>query len=182
MDDKTEESIKNIWQKTNEGYDIMVIDDIKSRVKKISNTVKWRNWREYGASLIIIIVFSYYIWIIENFLMKLGSLCIIFATIFIVDQLRRRSSITDINLGALSVIDFYRKQLEVERDLMQTVWLWYILPMLPGLALFIAGALQANPGASLMMYVSIIVPITVFVLLLNAWGARKMQKEIDALP
>jgi hypothetical protein len=160
----------------------MTLDEIRARSGKLAQRVKWRNWREYGAGILVIAAFAYYTWASPNGLIKIGSLCTIAATLFIMYQLRKRSSAPDVASEMVQLVTFYRRQLEAERDMLQSIWLWYVLPLVPGVIIFAIGVSATRFGADFTVYFSVAALIAGAVILLNLWAARKMQQQIDELP
>ena len=70
-------------------------------------------------------------------------------------ELHRRGSArtAPADLGLSTCIDFHRKSLERQRDALRTVWIWYLLPFVPGLAIFEIGSAinqwEANISATI---------------------------------
>jgi hypothetical protein len=77
--------------------------------------------------------------------------------------------------------------LERQRDLLRTVWSWYLGPLIPGLAVLITAYALANPahwkyqGLFIAGYVLFVAAFVVGIAKLNAGAARKLQKQIDEL-
>lgn len=174
--------IRDIWNELSDEEYVMKIDQIRMKSESFAKTIKWRNIREYGAAVFVIFMFAYYAFASEFMLIKIGSLCNIAAAFFVMAQLSKRSASTSVNPGAEPIISFHRKQLEKERNSLRSVWAWYVLPIVPGTALFAVWFAQTRPEAEFVRYFAVFLLINIFVLLFNAWGARQLQKEIDALP
>jgi hypothetical protein len=175
------DDIKNIWIESGEEHDVMNIEKIRTKADNFANTVKWRNIREYGAAIFVIVMFAYYAVASSIMLVKIGSVCNIAASLFIVAQLRKRSASTRVNPGTEPILSFHRKQLERERNSLRSVWAWYVLPTVPGSLLLAFGVARARPDADAIRYFAVILLVYIIVLLYNAWGARQLQREIDAL-
>jgi len=85
------------------------------------------------------------------------------------------------------------RQAERQRDLLRGVWRWYLLPFVPGLAVFLLGLFRWTmklPNAPAHARVIMITfgltaagcgLVFVAVGKLNQWAARKIQREIDGL-
>jgi hypothetical protein len=179
---ETPDDIRQIWNESNEEEYVMKIDQIRSKSESFATTAKWRNYREYGAAIFVIAMFAYYAFASDVMLIKIGSFCNIAAALYVMAQLKKRSSSTTVNPGAEPIINYHRKQLETERNALRSVWAWYVLPTVPGYVLFTAGLFQSRPDADYTRYFAVTLLIYIFVLLYNAWGANRLQKEIDALP
>jgi hypothetical protein len=80
-----------------------------------------------------------------------------------------------------------------QRDLLSSVWKWYLLPFAPGMILFLLGLLKfvLDQPASHLHYslIALVFGLTfagcagVFALVgaLNHWAAKDLQRKIDAL-
>ena len=80
----------------------------------------------------------------------------------------------------------YREELRRQQSALRTVWLWYLGPLVPGLVLFTIGMgrlIEHAPGSRRPMWPFVVVMVAVFaaVWLLNLWGARRLQHQIDEL-
>ena len=99
-------------------------------------------------------------------------------------QLRRRGTARSLPADAdtRASIQFHKLEMERQRDALRTVWRWYLLPLVPGLAAIIAGA-AIKRGVNARLIGSIIVGVLVFVGVwaLNQWGARKLNNKIQEL-
>jgi len=120
--------------------------------------------------------------------MRLGSLLIIAGTIFIVVWIHFRASANPIpsQVSFMDYISRYREEVGRQQTALRTVWLWYLGPLVPGLALFTIGMsrlLEHAPGSRRPMWPFLVVMVAVFVgvWLLNLWGARRLQRQIDEL-
>ena len=130
----------------------------------------------------------------SSLLAKAGSSLVVLGTLFIAWRLfTRAASIpvpfaneVDRGLGE-ACIRFHQRELERQRDLLRTVWRWYLGPLVPGfLVLFASRFVDAwakGRGPIIACLGSALLVVLVFagVGWLNARGARKLQWEIDAL-
>ncbi len=96
----------------------------------------------------------------------------------------------DENAGLSNWIDFRRRELIRQRDLLRSIWRWYLGPLIPGLAVMFMAFAQAAVGShSHVKHPGVLVAIdglffvTVFlvVAMLNKKAARKLQRQIDDL-
>jgi hypothetical protein len=63
-----------------------------------------------------------------------GTLCIV------VQIYKRASPVTlPVDLALTASLEFHRRELVRQRDLLRSVWRWYIGPIVPGLVVFYAG-------------------------------------------
>jgi len=182
------DDIKTLWRNQQTEYAPMPLDEIRKRAGQFHSRVCWRNIREYAASAFLVCIFGFYIWLFPAPLMRLGSALIIVALLYVAWQLHRRGAAMALpaEASASAWTDYYRRELVRQRDALQSIWKWYLGPMVPGLVVFLLGAaLQTPPAAHKQEWISITITfgIVVFggVWALNAWGVRKLQRKIDEL-
>ena len=85
------------------------------------------------------------------------------------------------DVGMKSSLDFYRAQLERQRDLVGSVWRWALLPFVPGFLVLLIGQARAQPAR-----VSFVVAYGVLALILgvglharNRRAAAGIQRLLD---
>ena len=187
------EDIKNLWQSQPAESPRIRPEDFLRKMDKFERRIFWRNMREYAAGVVVIASFGYYGWKLHGLLVRLGAGLIIAGALTVMFELHRRGSVrtAPADLGLSTCIDFHRKSLERQRDALRTVWTWYLLPFVPGLAVFEIGSAmnqwKAHPVGlghlvtSLLISGGIIAAVFFGVLRLNQWAAGKLQKRIDEL-
>ena len=124
------------------------------------------------------------VWRGPNLMARVGCALVMAGALFIIYRLRTRAVPGSIPLDAprAHAVAAYRRELEVQGDLLRTVTFWYLLPLLPGLAVITLGQALALAQTARAL------PVLVFFLLfgfltrqLNQRGARKLQDKIDGL-
>jgi hypothetical protein len=183
------DGICNAWQNQPVENIAMPLQEIRRRAAKFQRRIWWRNAREYAACAIVVAVFGYYVKCVPFPLARAGSLLTIAGALYAVWQLHRRASSENAPAAAAfeDCLGFHRRGLERQRDALQSIWRWYLGPLVPGLALFIAGTASAEPlpiryrllTAALMFAIAGVV--FWLVAQLNRSGARKLQAQIDQL-
>jgi uncharacterized membrane protein YiaA len=167
-------------------------------MSRFERTIRQRNLREYIAAALVIGVFVYYAWIFPTQLLRVGCGLIILGTAYVAYQLHRKAAAhhAPADMAIRNCLDFQRSELSRQRDALKTVWSWYLLPFLPGMAVFLVGLFEftmhiseaagrpfhtgaAIAGFSLIAASILIVFVIVF--FLNRQAARKLQKQIDDL-
>lgn len=193
MNEEPPTRLQALWQAQPVEPKRFAPEEIRDTASRFQRTVRFRNLREYVAAVAVIGVFTGYAWKANTLLSKTGPALIVVGTVYIVFQLYTQADPAFFPGGgrdtgvAESCIQFHRRELERQRDLLRTVWRWYLGPLVPGLLVtsidrFIEAwerggfAILASLGSAL---------VTVLVLLgvgwLNAVGARKLEREMDAL-
>jgi hypothetical protein len=184
-----QDQIRNAWQQQPVENVAMSLEDLRRRAGKFQRRIWWRNAREYVAVAVVVVVFGYYIKAIPGPLARAGSLLTIAGALYVAYQLHRRASSEDAPAAAAfeDCLNFHRHGLERQRDALRSVWSWYLGPLVPGLAVFIAGTAIAEPLAvryrllSGALMFAIVGVVFWLVAKLNQIGARKLQSQIDAL-
>lgn len=178
--------IKALWSAQDlEAYS-MTVYDVRSKAAAFESTVRWRNGREYLVSVFVIAGFSWYAWIFSTPLMRLGSLLIVAATLFVCWSLHKRGSSvpTATQLSFAEYVSSYRDQLVRQQAALRTVWRWYLAPFVPGMLVFLLGRqLEQPPGRWAPMAFTVVLVVVTFVgiWLLNLWAARRLVRHIDEM-
>jgi Flp pilus assembly protein TadB len=182
------DDIKALWQKQETEYAPMPLEEIRNKAGKFHSTIRWRNIREYAAMAFLVCVFGFYIWLFPAPLMRLGSALIIAAMFFVGWQLHKRGTTDKLPAddSGSAWTDYYRRELARQRDALQSIWKWYLGPMVPGLVVFLVGAsLKMPPAAQKQAWIAGTVALCIAVFggawALNAWTARRLQRKIDGL-
>ena len=167
----------------------MPLEEIRRRAGKFARRIRWRNAREYAATVIVVAVFGYYIQAVPGAVARAGSVLTIAGALYVAWQLHRRASSESAPAAAAfeDCLGFHRRELERQRAALASVWRWYLGPLVPGLAVFIAGTALAVPipvryrvlTAAIMLAIAGVV--FWLVAKLNSVGARKLQTQIDEL-
>jgi hypothetical protein len=184
--------IKQIWQSQPTEGTTVTLEDIRGRAGKFQRRVASRNLREYIAGAFVVAAFGFVAWHMSGWMIKLGSVATILATLFVTWELYRRGRARGVPGGATAagLLAFHREELVRQREALRTVWLWYIAPFLPGLVLIMLGRyfqvhVAGRPLAMdhmIIAFISIIMALVGAILwLLNLWGAARLQNRIDEL-
>jgi hypothetical protein len=87
------------------------------------------------------------------------------------------------DLGLTSALEFHRVELERQRDLLRSVWWWYLLPFTPGVLVLEIGQALARPERTsriiVMSVVMLLVAVGIYAL--NWRAAARVQRRIDRL-
>jgi hypothetical protein len=189
------DNAKNLWQNQPVEPAQISLAELHEKAQKLERRVRRRNLREYAAGAIAIAGYGYYIWKFPTPIIRLGCVLVIAGVLFVVYMLHKRGHARAVpaEMAFRSSLDFYRHELERQRDLLRSVWTWYLLPFVPGLIIFGLGLFlrtmkQPNAPAHARLIVISFSLTAAFVALvfivigkLNQRGARKLQRKIDAL-
>ena len=181
--------LRKAWQSQRVEGTPMSIDEIRRKARKFQKKIGRRNLREYIAALVVVVFFGYRIWYTPDTITRVGFATIIAGLMYIVYQLHHRGSAKSLpaEMGSESWLEFHRRELERQRDLVGSVWSWYLGPIIPGWVVLMVGLARTNPGHlhrfGLFLVVWNLVTALVFVGIwkLNQHGARRLQRRIDEL-
>ena len=126
--------LRNVWQNQKPEGIRMSVEEIRRRAGKFQKKIYWRNLREYVAGLVVVVFFGFYFWRTSDALTR-GALGLLIAgVLYVMWYLHRQGSSRSLpaDLGLASGIDFYRRELKRQRDLLASVWAWYLGPLIPG--------------------------------------------------
>jgi hypothetical protein len=183
--------MKDVWQ-SQAGEPIkMSSAELRQRSQKLNKKVVRRNIREYLAAAVVVVLFGYYFWRSPDLLLRLGSFLTIAGALYYGYQLHARGSarIMPPEMARETCLEFHRKELERQRDLVRTVWSWAILPIVPGVIIFmlggaLGGAIPGHVGHTLAIFgirLAIVFGVFFTVWKLNQRAAKRLQVKIDTL-
>jgi hypothetical protein len=195
MESESRNGLASAWRNQPVGGVEISLEQLRRRARKFGTRVLWRNLREYAAGLVVIGVFGYYVWRFPAPVVRLGCALVIAGVLFALHSLHKRGAAgaVPVEMAFSSCLEFHRHQLERQRNLLSNVWTWYLLPFVPGMAVFLFGLLlwtleQPNaPAHTRGIMTAFCLTAAGCGLLffgvgkLNQWAARKLQREIDAL-
>jgi len=192
QNDYNGKDLQAAWRNQVEPPLIMSRKELQQRAQRLETRIRWRNIGEYGAAAVIAILSAYFFLQFRSVLLRTGATLIVAGVAYVVSQLVRHGSAATLaaDVPFASSLDFLITQLERQRELLRRIWTWYLLPLLPGLAVFIFGLSQlpSSNASGLQLSRSTIVHTTVacvigFALIaaVNQAVARKLQHDIQLL-
>ncbi|WP_447762676.1 hypothetical protein [Sphingopyxis panaciterrae] len=179
-----DDSMRSLWRQDDAMLAPLPLAEIKARTAAFRRTIGTRNRREYIATAFVTLVFGLYALILPEPLLKIGSLLVIVGGFVMAWQLSRRTAHPDPIAEAADVRAYYRTQLATEERMLASVGLWYLGPLIPGLAVFMAGLAQTGGFGSTLGFIAFAaIPAFVFlgVWLLNRRAAAMLRAKIDWL-
>lgn len=177
------DDFSRLWQRSDAALAPLALADIKHRADVLGDRIARRNRREYAAAGIVVAVFAVYAVVFPAPLLKLGSLLVIAGTLFIAFQLARRTSRPDPEAEIADVRSYFRARLVTEEHMLARVGRWYLAPLVPGLALFLAGLVPAAGLTPLGATALVTAHIAAFagIWLLNRRAAAMLRAQIERL-
>ena len=178
----SEDDVKRLWQAQSFPLPQRSAEDLLAEATIFQRRIARRNLREYVAGAVIVPVFCFYIWLFPYWVTRLGSLLVVLGTLVVIWQLHRRAASRAVPKDfGVSGLQFQRTELARQRDALRTVWLWYLGPLVPGLAVFMWG-IQGGSAKRINLLVELTM-LTVFAAIawINRRAAAKLQRQIDTL-
>jgi len=184
---EVENPVQKLWQDQPVEGMKMPVEEIRRRAGKFERKIRWRNRRETVGCVIVSGLFLYFLLGTQNGLFRISYGLFIAGMIWVAVQLQRKGSVRNLppTLGASNSLQFFRMELERQRDVVRNVWPWYLAPLVPGyLMLTIAYAISFPQPVRWIGVVAF--DVFVVLLFLGIWkmnqrAARCLQRMIDEL-
>lgn len=160
---------------------------IRLRAGKFERKIARRNLRETIIAIGVIAFFGYSLATTPQILLRITWGLFIVGVVWITINLYRKGAPKAMpsEMGSSSCLQFFRSELERQRDLIQNVWPWHVGPLVPGcLALnvaYIFGQHRLVLWAGLAFINAVFVAAFVGVWKVNQLAARCLQRSIDDL-
>jgi hypothetical protein len=163
----------------------MTPDEFARDVEQFRRMVHRRNRNELQASAVVSVVFLLVAWRTPEPVARIGFGLVVAAALFIMYFIWTRGTSPTVPLpaGLPEAVTAYRQELAHQRDLLRNIGWWYLLPFLPGVAVFIVAGVQARPDGVPLPWgmLGFFVLIGTLVYYLNQRAARRLQTKIDSL-
>ena len=177
-----EEELIKIWQSSPNQERIKfeksrLIIDMQSSMDKFNRAIKYRDLREQIGIGIVIPVFAYYAYAIPFLLTKLASVLIIIWAIYIAFRLRnaKKNKPGAFFESYLEYLHQTREYLHIQKQMMDNIIYWYILPGISLTMLFVL-SFSGGPGKSkfiaLMAIINVVLAVVTYFI-----NKRAVQKE-----
>ncbi|MEL1250632.1 hypothetical protein [Aurantiacibacter gilvus] len=185
-----EEFARGSWQDSGSAAALPPLEDLRARADRFRRRIVRRNWIEYAAGIVVVVLFAAVALFVPLPALRIGAALVIGGTCVVLWQLRRRGSpLSPMEHGGqLSVLDYQRRELVRQRDALDSIFTWYLLPLVPGMLVILASPLLSLPLAQwewppVDAQMAMAFPVFVFVLiyLLNKRAARQLQQQIDEI-
>ncbi len=174
---------RNLWQNQEDERMTITLEDVRRRAARLERRVYWRNLREYAAGTIVIGASGASLWRFRGWQL-VPSLLLIAGTIYVLFQVHQRGSARSLPVDADSKVslDFHIRELERQRNALRTVWLWYLLPFVPGfVAEMIVSAIYRGVTRPLIAFAAALPVMFIGIWKLNESAAGKLDRRIQEL-
>jgi hypothetical protein len=189
--DRFEGGVRELWQsQATEGVR-MSVEQIRSEAGSFQRKINRRNLQEYVAAIAVVLFFGYEFSRTSLLLLRVGFGLLIAGASYLAWHLLSKGSpgaspgAIGEDAGRSSWLEFQRRELVRQRDLLRSIWRWYLGPVIPGLVVLVVAFartsyVHAHPSI-LLIDVSLMAAVFLAIDRVNARGARRLQQQIDEL-
>jgi hypothetical protein len=178
------DDMRNVWQNQPVENTTVPLEEIRRKARQFEKRIRHRNLREYLGGFVGIASFTFYLFKFPNPVMRAGSILTIAGVLYVLARLHKQASPGTLpaDLTLSDSVAFHCRELARQRDLLRSVWRWYIGPIVPGLLVFSVGA-SPHPGAGFRFYALFLFYFAVFGLIiwLNYRAALRLDRQIVEL-
>lgn len=176
------DDFQDLWQSQPPEQFHIALADVRERALKFQRRVRFRNMREYLASVLVLIIFTWMAFTAPDPIRRAGSILIVAGALYIVWHLYRWGSSREVPGDCLA---FHRRELERQRDLLQNIWRWYLGPMIPGLFVVMLAGFHGKASTAHTWFVIVYMILCALFFYgvgrLNQRAARRLQRQIEEL-
>lgn len=179
-----------LWTQQKKETFTMSLADIRSHSRRLQSRVRTRNFTEYAAAGLVIVLFGWVGFLIPDAVVKTGAFLIALGAVYVALALHRKARATNLQPdGGQPLIAFHRAELIRQREALATVPRWYLAPFVPGILIFMGGVSFApDTGLPLLARLSqfgislaIVSAVFAGVAWLNVRAVKQLDAEIAAL-
>jgi len=187
MTELLDNSVQKLWQSQPVEVTKMSVEELRRRAGKFERKIRWRNIREYVASLIAAGLMGYFYVSAHDTASRVTFALFIAAMLWIVIALHRTGAPkpTPLDQDTVTTQRFYRSELERQLHVVKQVWWWYLAPMVPGcIACTISYLMKPHHAAmwaGLAFMDGLFITSFYAVWKLNLRAARCLERMIDQL-
>jgi hypothetical protein len=175
-----------LWQNQKTEGVRMSVEQVRLEAGRFQRKIGARNLREYVAAVAVTAFLGYEFSRAKDLLVRLGFGLVMAATAYVVWHLLTKGSPgeADERAGLSGWIEFRRRELARQRDLLRGIWRWYLGPFIPGFVVITVAFGRSLHGKHWGLLVAdTLFYAAVFIVggKLNAKAAQKLQRQIDEL-
>jgi hypothetical protein len=154
---------------------------------KFQRRIRRRNFLEYAGGAFVVAWAVYFALLTSAPLLeKVGLVLTGLGALVVVNVLRKRGRAggdPPLDAPTLQIVAWHRAELARQRDLLRSVPLWYLGPLVPGVLVTFLGRWLVSPERAVSLASSLGVVVLVFggVWVLNAVGAKQLERKIREL-
>ena len=182
--------IRNVWQNQKPEGNLALAEEIPKRICQLDKKIRRRSRIGFALCFFVIAYFSCLFLIFPSVIQRIGDLLSILGAGYLVYELRldqvqkKKAEVSAAKMGNAASVDYYRAELQRQRDFHCGIWFWSRLVIfVPGPLVFMVGLQLAYPvlaiymcwvEAAFLFFAGLGIP-------LNLRLAHKYQKQIEEL-
>jgi hypothetical protein len=177
------DDMRDLWQNQELDAVTITLPEIRRRADRFRRRIQARNLREYTVGIVVIALQMAMLWRSRGWYLA-APILLIAGSAYVLYQIHKRASgrTTPTDAGLRASVEFYRQELERQRDALRAVWRWYLLPLVPGiLAAYVGAAVTRGFSVGYLVRVGFTVCVFAAVWALNLWAARRLDGKIREL-
>jgi hypothetical protein len=180
------DDLRNLWQKQEVEEVRISVDELRAKAAKFQSRIRWRNLREQAACLLVIVAFGAMSLKTPQTIPRIAFALIIAGAIYVAWHIQKWGSpkVVPTDMGRANCAEFYRDELERQRNLLRSIWKWYLGPLIPGLSLLVIYRIWVTPSDRRWFPIAYAVVAAAFFWLigwLNQRVARRLEGQIAEL-
>ena len=181
-----DEQLKKLWQTANTNKDIFTINppkiiiEMNTKIQQFEKDIKNRNKREIIVAMLLIPVSIFFAVTIPFTLSKIGAVVLLCSCLWIIYYLKSNSPTKEMNmqLSLKEQLQTHKEHIQKEKQILENVLVWYMLPIILGLILLSAGR-GIDRGFFIQLFILFIVAIGIY--FLNKKAANEMTPLIEEI-
>ena len=184
------EDVRDVWQNQNSESFRMSLDEIRKKNERLDSRIRRRNVIGLAIGFFEIVWFSIFVFIVPNLVRRIGYFLLALGCGYMVyqlllNQLQKRAAVIRAGeMGNTVSIEFYRAELERQRDFHRGSRFWSRLVMLALGPLVFFGFAIAHPQSDRFLWLvvsALLLLLLIRAVPLNLRRARKYQAQINEL-
>jgi hypothetical protein len=180
------DDFRNLWQSQEVEEMKISITELRAKATAFETRIRRRNLREQVACLFVIVAFGWAFFKSPATVPRIGFGLFVAGAIYVAWHLRAKGTANALpaDIGSANCLEFYRKELEKQRDLLQDIWKWYLGPLIPGMAILVVGGiLNAPPDRRWFSSTYAVFCVALFwgIGQFNFRAARRLSQQIEDL-
>jgi hypothetical protein len=152
------------------------------RILEFVNAVRARNVRESMAAALLIIYFGYRLTIAPEGVHPVGAGIVIAACLFILVLAWTVLHIPETDVSRYPPerhAEHWRAKMTTLASALKLAWLWYVLPLLGGVALIVVGRGEGGNSTSAIVSLAVLGVIGLFLTMANVSAGNRLERERD---
>lgn len=178
--------LRKLWQCQEEEKMKLSIDELQRAAARFRRRITVRNSMEYVAAVLALAALAFIFLKLPFAVPRICCALMAAGMLVVVIQLRRAGGASDLpgELGRSGWMTFRRRELERQRDLLRSVWKWYLGPLLPGVLLFLVWGFAISPpskGWVMVLVASFVGAVFGGIHALNRRAAAELDRQVREL-